>query len=57
MNLVQMRHPGPLKAYVRNLNTQMNGTTKMDKFAKKYIVLDGVSKVGGGCLVQVPKVS
>ena len=47
-----MRHPN-----VGNLITQMNGITKIDKLAKKHIVLDGVVKVGGGCLVQVCKVS
>ena len=55
MNLVQMRHPGSLKAYVREFNTQMNGTTKMDEFAKKCIVLGGVSKGVVNTLFKFPK--
>ena len=35
----------------------MNCTTTIDELAKKLIVLEGVAKVGGECLVQVPKVS
>ena len=27
----------------------------IDKFGKKCIVLDAVSKKGGGCFVQIPK--
>ena len=33
----------------------MNHTPKLDERSKKCIVLGRVSKVGGGCLVQVPK--
>jgi hypothetical protein len=40
---------------VHNLNAQMNHTAKLEEHSKKCIVLGGVSKVGGGCLVQVPK--
>ena len=45
---------GPLKAYVLNLNTQMNATPQMNKFAQKFIFQVGF-RVGGGCLVQVSK--
>jgi len=51
MNLVQMRVTGPLKAYVLDLNAQMNATPKMDNFAKKCIFLGEKAKVGGGHLV------
>ena len=51
MNLVLMRHPGPLKAYVRYSNAQMKDTPKTDELSKKCIVLGGVLKAGGGCLV------
>ena len=44
INLVQMRHIGSLKAYVRNFNAQMNATPKMDEFAKKCIFLGGLQK-------------
>jgi hypothetical protein len=33
----------------------MHDTPKMDKFTKKSIHLGGVSKAGGGCLIDVPK--
>ena len=46
-----------LKDYVFEFNTQMNGATKVDELAKKLIVLDGVAKLGGECLVQVLKAS
>ena len=55
MNLVQMKHTGPLKAYVRNLNAQIHATPKMDNFSRKCIFLGGVVKVGGGRLVQIPR--
>jgi hypothetical protein len=44
MNLVQMRHTGSLKAYVRDFNAQMNATPKMDEFAKRCIFLGGLQK-------------
>ena len=47
MNLVQIMHMGSFKAYVCDCHTQMNGTSKMYKLAKKFSVLGGVSKVGG----------
>ena len=56
MNLVQMKLTGPLKAYVLNLDAQINATPKMDKFALKIYFLKWISKVGGGSLVQIPKV-
>ena len=31
LELVQMRHPGPLKAYVRYSYAQMKDTPKMDE--------------------------
>ena len=34
---------------------QMNDTPKMDELFKKYIVLGGISKAGGGCFVQISK--
>jgi hypothetical protein len=46
---------GPLKVYVLNLSAPMNITPKMDNFAKKCIYLGEVAKIGGGCLVQFPK--
>ena len=55
MNLVLMRHPGPLKAYVRYSNTQMKDTPKMNEFCKKCIILGGVSKAGGEYHVQISK--
>jgi hypothetical protein len=55
MNLVQMRLTGPRKAYVFDLNAPMNATPKMDNFVKKCIFLGEVAKVGGGCLVHIPK--
>jgi hypothetical protein len=57
MNLVQIWYTGPLKAYVLDLNAPMNVTPKMDNVAKKCIFLGEVAKVGGGCLVQIPKAS
>ena len=57
MNLVQMKHTGSIKAYVCKFNTKINDTTNIDELAKKLIVLVGVAKLGGGCLVQVPKAS
>ena len=45
MNLVQMRLAGPLKAYMLDLNAQMNAMPKMDKFAMKCIFLGGVQKL------------
>ena len=41
MNLVQMRHPWFPKAYMRKFNTKMNGTTRIDEFAKKLVDFDG----------------
>jgi hypothetical protein len=57
MNLVQIWYTGPLKAYVLDLNAPMNVTPNMDNVAKKCIFLGKVAKVGGGCLVQIPKAS
>ena len=51
MKLVEMRHPGFLKVYVRYSNAQMKDTPKMDELSKKCIVLGGILKTGGGCLV------
>ena len=51
MNLVEMRHRGSLKAYVRYSNAQMKDTPKMDELSKKFIVLGRVLKADGGCLV------
>ena len=51
-----MRHPGPLKAYVRNSNAQIKDTTKMDELCKKCITLGGVLKTGGEYYVQISKV-
>ena len=55
MNLVQMRHTGSLKAYVRNFNAQMNATPKMDEFAKKCIFLGGLQKWVVDALFKFPK--
>jgi hypothetical protein len=55
MNLVQIWHTGPLKAYVLNLNAPTNVTPKRNNFAKRCIFLGEVAKVGGECLVQFPK--
>src|ERR1700738_1744885 len=55
MNLVQMRHTGSLKAYVRDFNAQMNATPKMDEFAKKYIFLGGLQKWVVDALFKFPK--
>jgi hypothetical protein len=55
MNLVQMRHKGSRKAYVRNFNAQMNATPKMDKFAKKCIFLGGLQKWVVDALFKFPK--
>jgi hypothetical protein len=51
MNLVQIWHTGPLKAYVLDSNAPMNATPKMNNFAKKYMFLGEKTKVGGGHLV------
>ena len=56
MNLVQMRHPGLLKAYVHYSNAQMKDTPKMDEFCKKCIILGGVSKACGEYQIQICKV-
>ena len=56
-NLVQMRHTGSLKAYVRDFNTQMNATPKMDEFAKKCIFLSGLQKWVVDALFKFPKLS
>ena len=55
MNLVQMRHTGSLKAYVRDFNVQMNATPKMDEFAKKCIFLGGLQKWVVDALFKFPK--
>ena len=55
MNLVQMRHTGSLKAYVRDFNAQMNATPKMDEFAKKCIFLGGLQKWVVDALFKFPK--
>ena len=55
MNLVQVRHPGSIKAYVREFHTQMNGKSKIDKLSKKYIVLYGVPKTDDEYHVQIYK--
>ena len=54
MNLVQMRHAGSLKAYVRDFNAQMNATPKMDEFAKKCIFLGGLQKWVVNALFKFP---
>jgi hypothetical protein len=55
MNLVQMRHTGSLKAYVRDFNAQMNATPKMDEFSKKCIFLGGLQKWVVDALFKFPK--
>ena len=55
MNLVQMRHTGSLKAYVRDFNAQMNATPKMDEFSKKSIFLAGLQKWVVDALFKFPK--
>ena len=55
INLVQMKHTGSFKAYVRNFNAQMNRTPMMDKFAKKCIFLGGLQKWVGDTLFKFPK--
>ena len=50
-----MRHTGSLKAYVRDLNAQMNATPKMDEFAKKCIFLGGLQKWVVDALFKFPK--
>jgi hypothetical protein len=55
MNLVQMRHTGSLKAYVRDFNAQMNATPKMDEFAKRCIFLGGLQKWVVDVLFKFPK--
>ena len=55
MNLVQIKHPGSLQAYVHGFHIQMNGTSKMNKLFKKCIVLGGSSKTGGEYYVQISK--
>ena len=57
MNLVQMRHTRSLKAYVCDFNVQMNATPKMDKFAKKCIILGGLQKWVVDALFKFPKLS
>ena len=57
MNLIQLRHTGSLKAYVRDFNTQMNVTPKIDKFAKKCIFLGGLQKWVADALFKFPKLS
>jgi hypothetical protein len=44
MNLVQMKQMGSLKAYVCDVNAQMNATPKMDEFSKKCIFLGELQK-------------
>ena len=48
-----MKHPGPLKAYVRYSNAQMKDTLRMDELCKKCIILGGVWKAGGKYQVQI----
>ena len=55
INLVQMRHIGSLKAYVRDFNAQMNATPKMDEFAKKCIFLGDLQKWVVDTLFKFPK--
>jgi hypothetical protein len=55
MNLVQMKHIGSLKAYVRDFNDQMNTTPKMDEFSKKCVFLDGLQKWVVDALFKFPK--
>ncbi|MGH3053573.1 MAG: hypothetical protein ACRDL7_01175, partial [Gaiellaceae bacterium] len=55
MNLVQMRHTGSLKAYVRDFNAQMNATSKMDEFSKRCIFLGGLQKWVIDALFKFPK--
>ena len=55
VNLVQMRHTGSLKAYVRDFNAQMNVAPKMDEFAKKCIFLGGLQKWVLDVLFKFPK--
>ena len=38
-----MKHTTSLKAYVLNFNAQMKSTPKMDKFAKKCIVVGEIA--------------
>jgi hypothetical protein len=45
MNLVHMRHTGSLKAYVCNLNIQINAIPKFNKFSWNLIFLGEVAKV------------
>ena len=47
MTLMQIKHPRFLEAYVRELHTQMNDTSKMDEISKKWIDLGGILKAGG----------
>ena len=53
---MQMKHPGPLKAYVRYSNAQLKDTPKMDELCKKCIILGGVSKAGGEYHVQISNI-
>jgi len=55
MNLVQMRHTGSLKAYVRDFNAQMNATPKMHEFSRKCIFLGGLQKWVVDALFKFPK--
>jgi hypothetical protein len=40
---------------VHGFNAQMNSIPKMDKFAKKCIVVGGIAKVCGRRFFEVPK--
>lgn len=57
MNLGQMGQLGYFKAYVREFNAQNNSTPKMDEFLTIFFFLRWAAKVGGGLIVQFPKVS
>ena len=39
INLVQMKHIRSVKVYVRNFNTKINATPRMEEFAKKCMFL------------------
>ena len=55
MNLVQIKHPGSLKAYMQKFHKQMNDTSRMNKLFEKCIVLGGVSIAHDEYHVQISK--
>jgi hypothetical protein len=55
MNLVQVKHLGSFKAYMRDFNAQMKVTLTMDEFAKKYIFLGSLQKWVVDALFKFPK--